>query len=111
MDRRHFLSSLGHAAAATGTTWAVTSATANGKLNEQQTVTPAPLPTVSLGPRKITRLVVGSNPLLGYSYLGPHTDRHMREYFTVERTVEFLLSCEKAGINTFQFSYSANNVL
>jgi hypothetical protein len=28
----------------------------------------------------------------------------MRDYFTVERTVEFLQDCEASGINTFQFS-------
>jgi hypothetical protein len=30
-------------------------------------------------------------------------DQHMREYFTPERIVEFLWSCERAGINTHQF--------
>ena len=30
----------------------------------------------------------------------------MKEYFTVERTVEFLWHCERAGINTHQFSLS-----
>ena len=31
----------------------------------------------------------------------------MKEYFTVDRSVDFLLACEQAGINTHQFSYSA----
>ena len=52
----------------------------------------------------MSRLVAGWNPIGGYSYLGPHTDRHMKEYFTVEQTVRFLLDCEKAGINAHQFS-------
>jgi hypothetical protein len=30
-------------------------------------------------------------------------DQHMREYFTAEKTVEFLLNCRKAGINAHQF--------
>jgi len=64
------------------------------------------LPTISLGPHRLSRLIVGSNPLLGYSYMGPHSDRLMREYFTVERSVEFLLACERAGITAHQFSYS-----
>jgi hypothetical protein len=63
-----------------------------------------PLPTIQLGKYRISRIVAGSNPLLGYSYMGQHTDRHMKEYFTPERCVEFLLQCEKAGINTHQFS-------
>jgi hypothetical protein len=49
-------------------------------------------------------MVVGSNPILGYSYLGQHTDQHMREYFTPERTVEFLQRCEREGITCHQFS-------
>jgi len=62
------------------------------------------LPTIRLGNHQVTRLVVGSNPISGYSYLGPIMDQHMREYFTPERVVEFLWSCERAGINTHQFS-------
>jgi len=68
------------------------------------TATDAKLPMISLGEHRVSRLVVGSNPINGYSYMGPHSDRHMREYFTLERTVEFLRQCEEAGINTFQFS-------
>jgi hypothetical protein len=64
----------------------------------------APLPTIQLGKHTISRLVVGSNPILGYSYLGPHTDRQMKDYFTVERTVELLRQCERAGITVHQFS-------
>jgi len=45
-----------------------------------------------------------SNPILGYSYLGPHNGPPLKEYFTVERTVEFLQNCERAGITTHQFA-------
>ena len=62
------------------------------------------MPMINLGPHRISRLIVGSNPLLGYSYLGSHTDRQMKDYFTTENTVEFLLKCENAGINTHQGS-------
>jgi hypothetical protein len=64
----------------------------------------ATLPMISLGEHRVSRLVVGSNTINGYSYMGPHADQHMREYFTLERTVEFLQQCEREGINTFQFS-------
>jgi len=37
-----------------------------------------PLPTIQLGQHRISRLVAGSNPISGYSYLGPHTDRQHR---------------------------------
>jgi hypothetical protein len=63
-----------------------------------------PLPSIQLGNHRISRLVTGSNPILGYSYLGAHTDRQMKEYFTVERTVELLERCERAGITAHQFA-------
>ncbi len=107
MDRRHFLSQVGMITAATGAALSV--ATAEG---ETQTTTPAaaaaPLPTIALGKHQVTRLIVGSNPINGSSYLGPNLDRQMNEYFTIDHTVEFLLSCEAAGINTHQFSASAS---
>lgn len=65
---------------------------------------PGPLPSIQLGKHRIGRMVAGSNPLLGYSYMGPHSDRHMKEYFTAERAVEFLEGCERAGITTHQFA-------
>jgi len=64
----------------------------------------APLPTIRLGDHEVTRLIAGSNPICGYSYMGPVMDRQMREYFTPERIAEFLADCERAGINTHQFS-------
>lgn len=63
-----------------------------------------PLPTIPLGEHRISRLIVGSNTISGYSYMGPIMDRHMREYFTPEQTLEFLWDCERAGIDTHQFS-------
>ena len=76
-------------------------------------VTPSPasgeaastLPTVAFGPHRITRLVAGGNPLYGYSHFNPILDRLMRDYFTDERVVQFLLDCEKSGINTFQTNF------
>jgi len=62
------------------------------------------IPTIALGPHQVSRLIVGSNPILGYSYLGNHTDKQMKEYFTPKRTVEFLHDCEQAGITTHQGS-------
>lgn len=62
------------------------------------------MPMITLGSHQISRLICGSNPMLGYSYLGNHTDRQMKEYYTTERTVEFLLKCEQAGISAHQAS-------
>ncbi len=66
------------------------------------------LPTVSLGPHRITRLIVGSNPMYGYSHFNRLYDQHMLEWFTDERIVKLLLDCEKAGINTWQASFNYN---
>ncbi|MEA3226759.1 MAG: hypothetical protein U9Q07_12485, partial [Planctomycetota bacterium] len=37
-------------------------------------------------------------------YMGPVMDRHMKEYFTDDRIVEFLWRCEREGINAHQGS-------
>jgi hypothetical protein len=75
----------------------------SGHLPEAGQQGPA-IPEISLGPHRISRLICGCNPMQGLSYLGSHTDRHMKEYYTVERTVEILLKCEQAGITAHQSS-------
>lgn len=103
--RRTFLSQLAASAAVAGL------ASAEASSAEKQSAPAAsPLPTIALGPHRVTRLAAGWNPIGGYSYLGPHTDRHMKEYFSTAQTVKFLLDCESAGINLHQFSNAANTV-
>lgn len=70
-----------------------------------QSENPGALPTVPFGPHRITRLITGGNPLYGYSHFNRQYDLHMLEYFTDERVIQYLLDCEKAGINTWQSSY------
>ena len=98
IGRREFL--LGLSAVAAGSTLAH----AGTDLTEHKMSPASLLPTINLGEHKITRLIAGSNPISGYSYMGPILDRHMKEYFTPERIVEFLSRCEQQGINTHQFS-------
>src|SRR5208283_3837947 len=64
------------------------------------------LPTVSLGSHRVTRLIVGSNPIYGYSHHNRQYSQHMLEWFTDERIVKLLVDCEKAGINTWQYSFN-----
>jgi hypothetical protein len=64
------------------------------------------LPTVALGSHRVTRMIVGSNPVYGYSHFNRQYDLHMMEWFTDDRIVQFLLDCERAGINTWQASYN-----
>lgn len=66
----------------------------------------AALPTIALGPHRVTRLIAGGNPMARYSHFNRLLDQLMVEYFTEERKIEFLLNCQKAGINTWQASYN-----
>jgi hypothetical protein len=63
------------------------------------------LPTVALGPYKVTRLISGGNPLYGYSHFNAEYSREMLDYFTDARVAQYLLACEKAGINTWESNY------
>ena len=68
---------------------------------------PNELPTVAFGQHRVTRLISGGNPLYGYSHFNGLLDNLMREYFTDEQVVKYLLACEKAGINTWQSNFDA----
>ena len=64
------------------------------------------LPTTKIGKFSISRLIVGGNPLYGYSHFNRLLSQHMTEWATPERIVEVLRSCEQNGINTWQFSHT-----
>ncbi|NMC21658.1 MAG: hypothetical protein GYA33_14705 [Thermogutta sp.] len=68
------------------------------------------LPTIPLGPHRITRLVAGWNPIGGYSHASPILDRYMRDYFTPERIYDFLCQCIRRGIRTWQFDHEPRSV-
>lgn len=105
IPRRRFLTGL--AAAATAPAAAGLIGNSNELAARAAEAAPAPggpLPTMQLGKYTLSRLVAGANPLSGYSYQGPHTDRLMKEYFTLDRRVEYLQNCERAGITAHQFS-------
>ncbi|NUQ63054.1 MAG: hypothetical protein HUU20_11305 [Pirellulales bacterium] len=104
--RREFLSMLS-AAAASGLFGAAASAAPPDVPASAPGAAPQAgpaMPTIMLGKHQVSRLVAGSNPILGYSYMGKHTDQHMKEYFTTEQTVRFLQDCERSGITAHQFS-------
>ncbi|MBZ5669525.1 MAG: hypothetical protein LAO04_07345 [Acidobacteriia bacterium] len=67
--------------------------------------TPRELPTIAFGSHRVTRLISGGNPLYGYSHFNGLLDNLMREYFSDEQVVKYLLACEKAGINAWQSNY------
>ncbi|MCC6857325.1 MAG: hypothetical protein IT158_02130 [Bryobacterales bacterium] len=68
------------------------------------------LPKVKLGKFEITRLIIGANPLYGYSHCSRLLDQHLREWCTQERVCEILRGAERNGINTWQMHYGERPV-
>jgi hypothetical protein len=67
---------------------------------------PAPLlPTVRFKDKDVTRLIIGTNPFMGYSHFNSMLDKFMREYMTEEKRAEILMQAEREGINTWQLHY------
>lgn len=64
------------------------------------------LPTIQLGPHRISRLVAGWNPIGGHSHTTWIMSQFMREWFTLDRVVEFLRKCEAEGITAWQFDHT-----
>jgi hypothetical protein len=60
------------------------------------------LPTIALGPHRVTRLICGGNPFSGYSHTSSELDWEMRRYFTMPRLQAILDRCLECGINTVQ---------
>jgi hypothetical protein len=63
------------------------------------------LPTIELGGHKVTRLIIGGNPLYGHSHFNRLLSRHQMAWNTPERVVELLLHSERKGLNAWQNSY------
>jgi hypothetical protein len=64
------------------------------------------LPLVPFGKYKVTRLVAGANPIYGYSHFNYVLSAAMGEYHTTPRVISFLKQLERAGLNTWQASWS-----
>jgi hypothetical protein len=64
------------------------------------------LPTVSLGRHQVTRLIIGGNPIYGYSHFNRLLSQHQTDWHTPERVVALLQRCEQAGLNCWQNSYA-----
>lgn len=63
------------------------------------------MPTVPFGRHRVSRLIVGGNQQGGASHNLRDMGMQMAEYFTVDRTVEFLRECIALGIDTWQGNY------
>jgi hypothetical protein len=99
--RREFLGRLSAVAAAT-----VLGARAGADPPVADAPVSPPLPTIALGPHPISRLVAGWNPIGGHSHTTLDMARALREWFTTERTTEFLLRCERQGIRAWQCDHT-----
>lgn len=64
------------------------------------------LPTIKLGNHAVTRLILGGNPVYGYSHFNKIFSQSMIDWHSPEKVVELLKRCEQAGINTWQNSYA-----
>src|SRR5687767_1534567 len=64
------------------------------------------LPTIKLGRHELTRLIIGGNPIYGYSHFNKILSQYQTAWHTPERVVELLKHCEASGINTWQNSYA-----
>ncbi|PYJ85333.1 MAG: hypothetical protein DME22_09595 [Verrucomicrobia bacterium] len=70
------------------------------------TSAPSKLPTIRLGPHEVTRLIIGGNPIYGYSHFNNILSQYRTAWHTPERVLELLNRCEAEGINTWQNSYA-----
>jgi hypothetical protein len=100
-SRRAFLRTVSSAAAA---------AVAFGQVGTGAAVESSAMPTIQLGKHTISRLVAGWNPVDGHSHCTLNLANAMREYFTLDNTVEFLARCERNGITAWQFDYTTKSV-
>jgi hypothetical protein len=66
----------------------------------------APLPSIQLGPHRISRLVCGWNPIGGHSHATKDLTNAMLEWFTVDHTVALLEDCMRNGINAWQYDHT-----
>lgn len=60
------------------------------------------IPRVPFGEHRISRLIVGGNPISGNSHVSGELSREMIDYFTGANVLKLLRRCEEAGINTWQ---------
>jgi hypothetical protein len=68
------------------------------------------LPTIQLGKHRVSRLIVGENPMYGYAHFNHILGRAMAEWYTPERVCEVLHRCEQQGINTWEFTHSPRSM-
>jgi hypothetical protein len=105
-DRRTFLKGVGLAtaassAAAAGLAPTPAEAATPGPFFTAPPPGADPLPQVTLCGHKVPRMILGCNPIGGWSHAVPSLSKTMREYFTEDVTHDFLQHAEKWGLDTW----------
>ena len=59
-----------------------------------------PLPTTRIKDLTVSRLVMGGNPISGFSHAGPKRDSDMLDYFTAANAKALFRRLEQSGVNT-----------
>ncbi len=70
--------------------------------NQLETKSASAIPVVPFGEHKISRLIVGGNPVSGTSHFSKEMDQDMLHYFSAENIKKLIKQCESNGINTWQ---------
>ena len=65
-------------------------------------VVPSEMPEIAFGEHRVSRLILGANPINGGSHLSRFVNQQMKRYFTPEQVASLLTHCEELGINTWQ---------
>ena len=64
------------------------------------------LPTVPFGEHRITRLILGGNPIYGHSHFNRLYSQTLRRYHTSDRVMSLLRRSQEVGIHAWQNSYT-----
>jgi hypothetical protein len=68
------------------------------------------LPMIAVRELKVSRLVLGGNPISGFGHGTPQRDQAMLDYFTAENAKKLFRRCEECGVNTV-FMRADNHVI
>ena len=60
------------------------------------------LPKIKLGKHYVSRLILGGNPISGFSHISPETNKEMIDYYTSEHIQWAWDTCQSNEINTIQ---------
>lgn len=66
------------------------------------TTSSAQFPKVPLGPYQISRLIIGDNPIYGYSHFNQLLSQHQRDANPPDAVMAALRRAEEVGVNTWQ---------